>query len=126
MKKIEDDIRQIEKEISETKIILRYGAMSISLFDLEQYEKVVVKINKEREKNQNLEFRKSLIRKYKLVFLSKKRKLNKILNNLKNNKVEFVPKVETVVNKEYLQKFYTYRPANNSQVNFKKILILKK
>ena len=43
VKKIEDDIRQIEKEISETKIILRYGAMSISLFDLEQYEKVVVK-----------------------------------------------------------------------------------
>ncbi len=122
VKKIEDDIRQIEKEISETKIILRYGAMSISLFDLEQYEKVVVKINKEREKNQNLEFRKSLIRKYKLVFLSKKRKLNKILNNLKNNKVEFVPKVETVVNKEYLQKFYTYREDISLKENSKHFL----
>ncbi|MGG7213571.1 hypothetical protein ACQPUY_08120 [Clostridium nigeriense] len=109
MKKIEDDIRKIEEEISETKIILPYGVMSITLFDLEQYEKIIVNINREREKNQNLEFRKSLIKKYKFVFLSKKRKLNKILNNLKNNKVEFVPKIESVVNKEYLQKFHTYR-----------------
>lgn len=125
MENIEKYISQIEREVSETEIILKYGEISFILFDLEQYSKVLIKINNERERNPNIQFRKTLIKGYKLVFLSKKRKLKRILENLENQTLKFSPMVETIINKEYLEKFYDYKEDMSLKDNLQYFFKLK-
>ncbi|MBV4424310.1 hypothetical protein [Clostridium tyrobutyricum] len=108
MEDIKKYISKVNESTSETESFLKYGMLSLGYFNLDEYDKLIVKINQERETNSDINFRNSLIAKYKEVYQAKKNKLSKMCINLNKRKFKFFPILKNDEIKTYLEKFFHY------------------
>ena len=91
MMDIKNKLRKIDNTISDKELFLKYGLLSLTFFEIREYIDLINEINKERDTKRETSDRKNFIPLYKKVFLSQRKKLNSILENIKNRKIDIYP-----------------------------------
>ena len=72
---------------SAKKNFLEYGVVSLMFYDPTPYTKLIVAINNERDKYDGLQERKHFIPLYRKVYLAQRKKLMKILEEIKQRTI---------------------------------------
>lgn len=91
MMDIKNKLRKIDNTISDKELFLKYGLLSLTFFEIREYMDLINEINKERDTKRETSDRKNFIPLYKKVFLSQRKKLNSILENIKNRTIDIYP-----------------------------------
>ncbi|WP_368250641.1 hypothetical protein [Intestinibacter bartlettii] len=107
--KLNDKLIYIDKSINENIIDLsKYSYYEIPAilmyFELEEYIKIILELNKERDSKITYDEKQDLINQYIVVYKSCKKKYNKLLRNIKDNNLEIKYPEELEENKEYMYK----------------------
>lgn len=107
--KLKDKLIHIDKSTNENLIDLsKYSYYEIPVilvyFELEEYTKIILELNKERNSKITYDEKKDLINQYIVVYKSCKKKYNKLLKNIKDNNLEIKYSEELEENKEYIYK----------------------
>lgn len=88
---IKKRLEEINNAVSDSELFLEYGLLSLAFFELKEYMNLVCEINQFRDNIKETAQRFNLIPLYKKVFLSKGKKLNAILSNIKNKTLVIFP-----------------------------------
>lgn len=88
---IRQRLQEIDRSVSETEIYLKYGLLSLAMFEIREYTEFVCEINRLRDAEDKIQSRKLFIPLYKKVFLEQRRKLKRILENVQNRTVTIEP-----------------------------------
>ena len=88
---IENELRKIDNTVSNSKLFLEDGLLSLVFFDIREYIDLICEINKERDTKKETYQREAFIPLYKKVFLAQRKKLNSILTNIKNRTIDIEP-----------------------------------
>lgn len=131
--KLKDKLIYIDKSINENIIDLsKYSYYEIPVrlvyFELEEYTKVILELNKERDSKITYDEKQDLINQYIVVYKSCKRKYNKLLRNIKNNNLEIKYSEELEENKEYMYKsrvLYLFDESKSLNENIRLYMELK-
>lgn len=91
MMDIKNKLREIDNTVSDKELFLKYGLLSLAFFEIREYIDLICEINKERDTKRETSDRKKFIPLYKKVFLSQQKKLNSILENIKNRTINIYP-----------------------------------
>jgi|GEM_PF-2028909 len=81
---VEKRIQEINNAVSDNKLFLEYGLLSLAFFELKEYIDLVCEINRSRDNVKKTVQRVAFIPLYKKVFLAQGKKLNAILSNIKD------------------------------------------
>lgn len=88
---IQDRIKAIDDEYSESEIFLEYGLPSLMLYEPIPYKNLIVDINIERDKYKITEDRMKFIPLYKQVYFAQRKKLKAILAKIENRTTVIFP-----------------------------------
>lgn len=82
---------EIDGAVSENEIYLKYGLLSLAMFEIKEYTDLICEINRMRDAENEMEQRKAFIPLYKKVFLEQRKKLERILENTQNGTITIEP-----------------------------------
>ncbi|MDD2644460.1 MAG: hypothetical protein PHC65_07250 [Methanobacteriaceae archaeon] len=88
---VEKRIQEINNAVSDNKLFLEYGLLSLAFFELKEYIDLVCEINRSRDNVKKTVQRVAFIPLYKKVFLAQGKKLNAILSNIKDKTIDIFP-----------------------------------
>ena len=88
---IKQKLLEIDRSVSETEIYLKYGLLSLAMFEIKEYTDLICEINRMRDAENEMEQRKAFIPLYKKVFLEQRKKLERILENTQNRTITIEP-----------------------------------
>lgn len=131
--KLKDKLIYIDKSINENIIDLsKYSYYEIPVilmyFELEEYIKIILELNKERNSKITYDEKQDLINQYIVVYKSCKKKYNKLLINIKNNNLKIKYSKELEENKEYMYKsrlLYLFDESKSLNENIRLYMELK-
>ena len=88
---IENKLQEIDNVVSNKKLFLKYGLLSLAFFEIREYRDLICEINRERDTKKETYQREAFIPLYKKVFWAQRKKLNSILANIKNRTIDIEP-----------------------------------
>lgn len=115
---VKQRLAEIDGSVLENKIYLKYGLLSLSMYEIEEYVDLVCELNCLREQEKELDKRKAFIPLYKKVFWAQKRKLEKMLKNLQNRELDIVPMATESEMKEAPLETLIYDDKLSAEDNF--------
>lgn len=106
MLELEIKLREIEESINEYIIDLGDNYLSVparlAYFELDEYSKVIIELNKERYSMKSYDEKKYLKSKYQQVYKASKKMYSKLLKNIKNKTLKIECDIRLESNKNYL------------------------
>lgn len=88
---IENKLQEIDNAVSDKKLFLKYGLLSLAFFEITEYIELICEINRERNTKRETCQREIFIPLYKKVFLAQRKKLYLILENIKHRTIDIEP-----------------------------------
>ena len=114
---VDDELLCIDNEYSEKEIFLEYGVASLMFYNPTPYTKLIVAINNERDKYDRLQERKHFIPLYRKVYLAQRKKLMKILEEIKQRTIVIEPEPTPYEMEECIGNTWTYKHDISNREN---------
>lgn len=121
---VDKELKVIESSIDETVINIDhsnglYFPIRLSYFELNHYKEFIKKLNKERLACKSYTEKQAYVDKYKKIYLSERRKYNRLLRNLNNGTAEINYSAMTKEMEESVFDFFNFNPSISLKENVK-------